>query len=61
MAAERAHCSGGDFCGLGGAYLGGHAGAVFIDSAVLGYARVLSPRQQLAERWLSLPTDSVRW
>lgn len=40
---ERTQCSGGDFCGLGGAFLGGLAGvtgAIVIDSTLLSYQRV---------------------
>ena len=41
--AERTQCGGGDFCGVGGAFLGGLAGVVgtiAIDSTLLGYERV---------------------
>ena len=42
-AVERTQCSGGDFCGVGGAFIGGLAGiagTIVIDSTVLGYERV---------------------
>jgi hypothetical protein len=59
--AERTQCSGGDFCGLGGTFLGGLAGVVgtiVIDSAVLGHERV--PAHAGNAPMLSLSADGQR-
>jgi hypothetical protein len=55
-------CSGGDFCGLGGAVLGGMLGiatAITVDAAVLGYEEVPVEREGVQNVGVSMGRDQA--